>query len=286
MIIYDNEDGFIELYNYMQIPVNKISRIYSVNRRVVSNTLKRRGVDISKSKVSKKCGYCRKDKKYFFNEKFFDEIDTEEKAYIFGFFLADGSNIVKENTIYMCLQSEDKYILERINQILDSNRPLRHINPPKRFPHRKHQDSITLYSPYFSKRLEDIGMCSMKSYLLKFPSCIPEHLMNHFIRGYFDGDGSIYQLKNSSKYGFSFVGTEDFIINLKYTLMKYCGLSDVKIHTRFPERNNTTRYISYSGRKQTIRFGEWLYKDATIYLTRKLDKFPQEVKHLIGLTTQ
>ena len=286
MIIENTKDSIVELYTYMQVPSDKISKMLHISSKTVSYILKENGIDIRCSKASRRCGYEKRGRKYVFNEHFFDIIDTEEKAYILGFFMADGTNIENIRTVQMFLQSEDRYILEKINEILESNRPIRHINPPKKFPNRKHQDAITLRSLHFSNRLKELGMCSMKSYLLKFPTYIPEELMYHFIRGYFGGGGSIYHSKDFNRYGFNFVGTEDFIENLRDVLSKNCGLGFVKIHTRFPERNNTTRYITYSGRLQAIKFGNWLYKDATIYLTRKLDKFPPEVKILTGLTNQ
>ena len=52
--------------------------------------------------------------KYPFNIHFFDEINTEEKAYILGFLYADGYNMEERNTVAISLKKEDSYILERI----------------------------------------------------------------------------------------------------------------------------------------------------------------------------
>ncbi|MDY4183935.1 MAG: LAGLIDADG family homing endonuclease [Candidatus Onthovivens sp.] len=47
---------------------------------------------------------------------------------------------------------------------------------------------------------------------------MPEEYIHHFIRGYFDGDGSIskYQKKENYKYSYhiNIVGTQDFITKL------------------------------------------------------------------------
>ena len=50
---------------------------------------------------------------------------------------------------------------------------------------------------------------------------------------------------------------------------------DIKssLYTRFPERNNTTRDIRVSGNKQILTLLDWLYKDATIFMQRKYDKY-------------
>lgn len=286
MITENVNDSIVALYTYMQVPANKISDILGICRKTTSEILKDNNIDVSKNNTSIKCGYEKSIRKYRFNEHFFDIIDTEEKAYILGFFMADGTNIENQRLVEMRLQKEDKYILDKINSILESNRPLRHFDPPKRFPNRKEQYGIMFRSLHFSKTLKNIGMCRNKSYLLKFPTCIPDELMNHFVRGYFDGDGSICNTKYSSKYRFSIVGTEDFIDATRGILHEKCGVSYAMLHTRFKERDTNTRYITYSGRVQAIKFGSWLYKDATIYLTRKLEKFPPEVKILTGLTNQ
>lgn len=36
------------------------------------------------------------------------------------------------------------------------------------------------------------GCVPNKSLILKFPTTLPNELVNDFIRGYFDGDGSVY----------------------------------------------------------------------------------------------
>lgn len=49
------------------------------------------------------------------NEEYFNVIDSEKKAYLLGYFLADGCVTNPSNgkkCISMCLQEQDKYILE------------------------------------------------------------------------------------------------------------------------------------------------------------------------------
>lgn len=48
--------------------------------------------------------------------------------------------------------------------------------------------------------LEKLGCVSNKSLILKFPTKeqVPENLTSHFLRGYFDGDGSVFLSENSN----------------------------------------------------------------------------------------
>ena len=48
--------------------------------------------------------------------------------------------------------------------------------------------------------LNKLGVVERKSLILTFPTeqQVPKHLMPHFIRGYFDGDGSVYKQKQGN----------------------------------------------------------------------------------------
>ena len=70
-----------------------------------------------------------------------------------------------------------------------------------------------------SKDLENLGMVANKSLILAFPTFISKELMPHFIRGYFDGDGCVWEGKpkidSKGRYihnvKFTFTGNFDFI---------------------------------------------------------------------------
>ena len=53
---------------------------------------------------------------------------------------------------------------------------------------------INIVSKQLKKDLIQAGCTCTKSLTLTFPSenIIPKHLQHHFIRGYFDGDGSVF----------------------------------------------------------------------------------------------
>ena len=63
-------------------------------------------------------------RKYNVNDNFFDNIDTEEKAYVLGFLFADGCIYKKRSQVYIKLNRKDKCILEKINTALCSNFPI------------------------------------------------------------------------------------------------------------------------------------------------------------------
>ena len=102
----------------------------------------------------------------------------------------------------------------------------------------------------------------------KIPN-IPKKYLPHYIRGYFDGDGSIYLDKQANSYQSNFVFSsiglaEDFankIRKITFSKLKIC------------KKKNTNCWYFRIAKKGTMKLGHFLYKDATIYLKRKKEKF-------------
>lgn len=157
-------------------------------------------------------------RKYNLNEYYFDDINTPNKAYILGFFYADGCNIMNKSTVAMSLEEKDKEILEKIRFEIGSERKLEFIEQSKRKDknnnyHYKDMWRLLLFSSHICKALDNLGMMPNKSLKLKFPKWLNKNLYSHFIRGYFDGDGSLslYQ-KPNGKYQalLTLTSTNDF----------------------------------------------------------------------------
>ena len=225
------------------------------------------------------------NRKYNFDIHVFDKIDTEAKAYWLGFLYADGCNFEPRYTVSLNLVEGDKPHIEAFAHFLDLDRPLLRIR--RRTPNSQHQYSISASDMHFSAQLARLGMVRNKTFTLCFPTedQVPTNLVRHFLRGYFDGDGSIAKAKHRRgkpthrpSYFASFVSTEKFCECVSAILMKELGVK-VYMSTRFPERKNSTRQISFNGNLQVARFLDWLYKDATVFLSRKHDRY-LELKRL------
>ena len=214
---------------------------------------------------------------YTLDENLFDTINTEEKAYWLGFLMADGYNHDDKNTICLRLQAEDLEILEKFRKFLKSNAPIYEFTRKTRVNKllRKYVE-VRVNSVHLSIQLAKLGCIQGKSYLLEFPTCIPNHLMNHFIRGYFDGDGCICITHrknrgiNSLSYQLTIAGKEDVILKMQDYIIKETGISKTKLE--YP-KNNFAKIVHYAGRKVVTKILNYLYKNATIYLKRKHDKY-------------
>jgi hypothetical protein len=114
------------------------------------------------------------------------------------------------------------------------------------------------------------GCVPNKTFKLKFPTIIPDYLLNHFCRGYFDGDGSCFKVGNRNGWRLQVLGIHGFLYDYGRCVTNNCD----SIHTNIYSHKNIHRLI-YIRKKDVLKFGKWLYKDALIYLTRKYDKFQE-----------
>lgn len=208
---------------------------------------------------------------------YFNVIDTEEKAYFIGLLLADGS--VRHNkekgesySLRLELKVEDKYIIERLTRALGSDNPVKECKTNKRRGEFKMKHNA--YNAFNSKQLfDDLGEYEIvpnKSLTLKNLPNIDRKLMRHFIRGFFDGDGTVYITKKNNKLHFGFYGTYVFIGKLKKYLEKELNLPNNKI---IKQKNANVSFVTYSKQTDVANFYKYIYKDATIYLTRKKEVF-------------
>ena len=245
----------------------KLSEIFNVTPNAVCSLLKRNGYK-SKSPSELK-------RKYPIQEDFFDKIDTEEKAYVLGLLYADGYNNTDRNSVKLTLKESDKEILEKISSVIQPTKPLglyRTNKSQKGFENSQNAVSLTIANKHISQRLVELGCGKAKTHNLIFPTeeQVPKHLQRHFVRGYFDGDGSVSGDKQKQ---FCFVGTINFLLPLQQILIEELGFSKTKLDQRHKDREDSIRALRYCGINQCIKFRDWLYEDSTIYLKRKFDVF-------------
>jgi hypothetical protein len=213
--------------------------------------------------------------KYITNVKFFDKIDNEAKAYFLGLLYADGNNYVKKGHSYqisITLQEVDGYILEKLRDYLSPMTKLKLIKD--KLTNNNHI-LFKINSKTVSDQLINLGCIPNKSLVLQFPE-IREDLLHHFIRGYFDGDGSLY-LKTKSNghidYMWQVTSTNKFCIKLREYLAKRQIHATIKLACA--NSNLVTSTLSVGGNRQVLRLLQFLYQNADIFLKRKYDKFIQ-----------
>ena len=239
---------------------DKIAKLFSVSSPTIQKVLREKGCirKVGKSNI-----------KYTQDNDFFKIIDTEEKAYWLGFIYADGY-ITKRNELRINLSADDEDHLHKFYNAIKSNREIKYTQKKMNGNIYK-QAYAYIASGDFVKHLISKGCTNNKSLTLKFPisDILPEKLVNHFVRGYFDGDGSIHVSKVNNtghkNYRLSFVGTEDMLNNIKNIL----NCSHLKLEDR-----GSFYCLQINGNIQVLKIlDEFIYRDANIYLDRKYKKY-------------
>jgi hypothetical protein len=99
---------------------------------------------------------------------------------------------------------------------------------------------------------------------------IPENMHQHFIRGYVDGDGSIFFDKSSNTPKFSVASTKNFLISLQSILIYFCGINKTKIVGK--DGGGCYEFV-IAGPYHIAPVRDWLYSNATVFLERKRNVF-------------
>ena len=264
---HSEKSQLFEMYETGNYSGNQLTNYFPVSQVAINNLLRRNGYDAKSASELKR--------KYPIQEDFFDKIDTQEKAYILGLLYADGWNQTDRNVVGIGLKESDKEILDKITSLIQPTKPLGYYkkNKLKRgFENSQNEYRLVIANKRISERLVELGCGKAKTHNLTFPTeeQVPSCLIRHFVRGYFDGDGSVSGDKQKQ---FNLVGTINFLLPLQQILIEELGFSKTKLDQRHKERDNEIRSLRYCGINQCITFRDWLYKDATICMERKKNIF-------------
>lgn len=229
-----------------------------------SETLKKY-FNIYNYKITHKCKLVKN-----LNHDFFKVIDTEEKAYLLGFFAADGTINKNGNGMAVLIQKDDVEILDYYKKAFNSQKDY-YYYPAKKESH-KDRLKIVINSKINKQNLIDLGFPCRKTYnMFSLPDKIMEEsLYPHFIRGYFDGDGSIIlPTKNSRNTTFKITSTNKEFLLFCYNIFENLGCTNITIETY---KNNAAFNLVVKNKNSIVLIKDYLYKNSNFYLKRKKDK--------------
>lgn len=262
-------ENILDLY-YKNVSYENIIKELDISRRALFRVLKEQGIN-SKRK-----------NRYTLNESYFNKIDTEHKAYILGFIYADGYvGDEKHNNVVIAINEEDVSILEDIKKSIGFSGEIRRVdNVENCYKNSKPKVVLNFSSKKMAIDLRKLGLYPNKSVSMKKLPNIQRDLYRHFIRGYFDGDGSIsFSVKTSyhilkdgteKKYEYksiiwNVIGTCSFLDDMKKYLPVGVIDAECKVENMKYLRTDSLRVL-----KEIYKF---MYEDSTIYLKRKQKKF-------------
>jgi len=218
---------------------------------------------------------------YVCNENYFKN-DTEGSFYWAGFIAADGSVQKRKYSkiLKIALSQNDHQHIELFKKSIESTHPIKthEVKPSKLVKTKNMCSEIQIANNNIYNDLNRFNIIPNKTKVYTFPEWLIDHeLVNHFMRGYFDGDGTITNCglgKNRSviQKSFSILGTKQFIEQYMNTLISKTLLNEVKISPHY-----SVFKLSYSGNNNIKTIYNFLYKNATIYLYRKHNKFQDDI---------
>jgi len=214
--------------------------------------------------------------KYHYNTDVLRE-DSEFKWYFMGFVAADGNLNRSESRLEITINEKDRALLEEFRNRIVPDKPI----------YEKPNTNAVRFSitnkEIVDYIIDEIGIPERKSLTLLFPavestqssignaSGMPRNMIHHFIRGYFDGDGT-WGVKKARR-------MVDGDMRYYYgSRMRVLGTAEVlyNISLHFDGRNRKPYkrgnfYSLEMNFSKANEFADYIYNDATIFLRRKYD---------------
>lgn len=262
MLIFDKILGYVDYIHYINSMIEKNKFTEKVKKRT--------------------------NLKYNHNDDYFDSITTANKAYILGFIIADGciNKTIRGNCITNRLtfnnSIDDFSVIDKIKDEISPESKV-YIRESKSLTvNRKKQVSLRITSFALCEKLiskYDIIPNKTKHHNFQFNfDLIPKEFYRDFIRGFFDGDGSVsfYKTKNTIFFNFSFIFNSKIfaeqignifeqLFNIKSVYYEHVGKTCTYYTLRFNYNRQRTAIIK--------EIYDYLYNNCDIYLERKQIKF-------------
>lgn len=250
----EDKDKIIELYS-SGLTYKEVMDKFPITKRALPKVISEYGIN------------AKRKNKYTLNENYFENITTEHQAYWLGFIAADGC-ITDAN--YFAISLKDKDILMQLKADINFSGD---IYSPKNNQGVYYR--INFSSEKFCNDLRKIGITERKSLSYNKLPNIRHGLIRHFIRGYFDGDGTIYSSttktynpKNVSiteNYAMKIIATKEFCKELTDEIFSEIGYVGKIVKSK----SEHMYYYSIYKNQALKDFYWYLYHNSSIYLKRK-----------------
>jgi len=212
---------------------------------------------------------------YIMDKGAFEQI-TPEIAWVLGVIYSDGCVVCRKgkrgDTTY-CLSfhqsKNDRDMLENIKTILKSNHPI--------IEGKDGYLRLNFSSKAIVNKLIALGCPPRKSLILKYPDYLNSNTEHHFIRGLFDGDGSISIGKQTKS---SILGTKSICEGIK----RAADMKEINSHIYKHGRDDTIFAFTITDKTSKKKFYDFIYNNSTSEnrLNRKYDKYTGILSKISG----
>ncbi len=207
---------------------------------------------------------------YTFNENAFDNMDDEYSNYWMGFLFADGCN--DGRGLVLDLKTGDKSHLRKFCSFLSFSGPIVDRKPKIRNGKTYKMSGVTICSTSFANKLSTLGCVRRKSLKLEFPKWLDSDKVSHFLRGYFDGDGTLSLSPSRLSGGCAITSSTEFCLHIKKLLSPI-----INFKIQHLSGSKKSAFLRNSKRFEFIKFLDYIYENSDVYLDRKYNLY-QELK--------
>jgi hypothetical protein len=281
IISYRNGTGLSQLNYETGIPISKIKEILVNSGTVLRNTIKSSGVStVGKDNIKGAIG---RRRIFFASDKWSDFSTFEENEYYFiGWVASDGS--VGKSGLVIAIQEGDLETLKNLSDIAGSTRPIHRYEYKEgcipasingRVLKSNPRVTLAITEKHIVEDFRKMGFSNNKSYDLKWPTWIPEQYERDFLRGFFEGDGSVYRDKKGNLH-IGFTGTKDILDGVSRCLSKI-GIN----HKPTIVKGFEFYRMRFGGNTQAKKFLDFIYYDGVKFpMERKVKFLKQENERL------
>ena len=246
------KEFYKEHKNNLSVP--ELSKKYKIHIQSFYTAFRRLNLPIIKKPPNRGGNY---------NHQFFNKINSELKAYLLGWLMSDGY-VTTRNRIGIKLNKKDIEIIELFKNSIAPNTSIL-------------EDDDGRIIQFQSKELQNAvikwGILFNKTYLQTHIPDIDNTLKRHFIRGYFDGDGSISI--NKKKLGVWYICSinETILQEMEKELNSYGIVTSILMEDRnhLGYKNMFKLFIRGHKSDRQLAFN-YFYDDSKYYLKRKFIK--------------
>lgn len=264
-IIFTDEQvqKIITMFNE-KLNMTKIGKVFGVTGPVITRVLLENGLTP-------------KQRRYDVNEEYFDNVDTEEKAYWLGFLAADGcvrrrvnndTGKTRGDSIVLKLSVMDEDHIVRFKNQISPNSKISYYTSKtitkKGNLSISNACTVRINSNKLVQSIIKLGVTPKKTFTIDKPN-IEEKYYKHFIRGFFDGDGCAhlaYRTNNNPRLYFSIACASDKLKSFFIEELNKLGIEFYQDNLSIFIKKHISNYLFY----------HYLYDEATVFLKRKKDK--------------
>ena len=258
-------DIIIDAYCNKKYGLVKTGKLVGVNQRIVRKVLINNNIHIRSLAEANRANSINV-RKYGVNDDYFDN-ESSNMAYILGFLAADGTVTKNGNRIKIGLSSVDRKFLELIKEELGAESNIFDYETSNGYM----VSELSFTSQKIKQKLTEYNIIPGKTETFTFPTNLSKKYWIDFIRGYFDGDGSVGTAGPSAIRWQICSHRPQVLETIVEFLFEEYGIPKVSVQKN--EHGNSFLYrIQYSN-NSTRKIFQILYTPNSLYLPRKFEKF-------------